>query len=108
MSPSWLCDIVTGMRIICGIEMATGGCAIGRGTITEFMNMEAMFAGRKTAYIRDDFYFIARLRESDRAFHLVALSRMENSDGFRRLCGVRRSAGESENGGRHETETRAL
>ncbi len=101
-------DVVTGVRIICGIEMATGGFAIGRGTITEFMDMESMFAGRKTAYIRDDFYFIARLREGDRAFHLVALNRMENSDGFGRLCGVRRGAGESENGGHHETETRAL
>lgn len=66
-----------------------------------------MLAGREAAHICDDFNFIARLREGDGAFHLIALGRVENRNGFGRLRGKGRRADQSENGGHDETENRA-
>lgn len=101
-------DAVAGVRMVRRIEMSTGGFAIGRRTIAEFVKVKTVLAGCEPAHIGDNFNFIARLRESDRSLDVVAFCRMENGDGFGGLCGVRRSAGESENGGSHETETRAV
>lgn len=96
-------DVVAGVRIIGGIEMPTRGFAIGGRTVTEFMNVKSVLAGREAAYIRDDFYFSAQLSKGNCAFHLAALCRMEDGDGFAGLGGMRRGAGQSENGGRRET-----
>ena len=53
------------VRFMRRIKMTPGGTSIARGSITKLVNVETVFAWRKTSDISDNFYFLARSGEGN-------------------------------------------
>src|SRR5450631_4109589 len=70
------------VRLFHRIEMATGRRSIWSRAIAELMDVESMFARRKSSDVGDYLNGIAHLGKRDRSHDLTAGGRMENGDGL--------------------------
>ncbi len=81
-----------GVRVIGGIEMTAGRGEIGSGEITVFVHVEAVRPRSEVANFGPDADAALNLIELNPPGNLLALGRLELSDGGR-LVGARRTAG---------------
>ena len=72
----------SGMRLVGGIEMRACRTGISRAAIAEFMHVESVLSGRKSADFRADLHAIGDRRECDGAAHFIASGRMQHRDTF--------------------------
>jgi hypothetical protein len=73
------------VRFMHRIKMTPGGTSIARGAITELVNVETVFARRKTGDISDNFYFLTRSGEGNYAANVASSGWMQDGDRFRRF-----------------------
>ena len=65
------------------VEVAAGALAVGHRAVAEFVNVEAMFAGRQAGELGHDFNAAVLLGEHDFALHLAVAEGVDHANGLR-------------------------